>query len=126
MKQKIVLHRNKPNKELPKSLQDTKDHNFTVYYCLKDDCSDINIKPMIMFAKTKDKRLRDISIVDISDVTKKEYTYKTFCILLNCNSNQYVVFKHHFENAIKKYLIGQLEATENDIKKYAVRGTIND
>lgn len=81
---------------------------------------------MIMFAKTKDKRLRDISIVDISDVTKKEYTYKTFCILLNCNSNQYVVFKHHFENAIKKYLIGQLEATENDIKKHAVRGTIND
>lgn len=122
MKQKIVLHRDKPNKDLPKSLQDTKNHNFTVYYCLKDECSDINVKPLIMFTKTKDKRLNNISVLDISDITKNEYKYKTFCILLNCNSNQYVVFKYHFEKAMKKYLIGQLEATENDIKKYVIRG----
>lgn len=120
MKQKIVLHR-EPNKDLPKSLQDTKNHNFTVYLCLKEDFAELNIKPVILFAKTKDSRLKNISILDISDVSKNEYANKTLCILMNCNSHQYVVFKHYFEKAMKKYLVGKLEATENDIKKYAVK-----
>lgn len=120
MKQKITLHSSGPSKELPKSLQDTKEHNFTLYYCLKDDYKELNIKPIIMFAKTKDKRLKNISIIDISDTTKKHYKHNTFCILMNCNSNQYVVFKHHFAAAIKKYLLGNIEPTQKDIEKYAV------
>lgn len=120
MKQKIVLNRKQPSKELPKSLQDTKQHNFTVYYCLKDAVG-VNIKPLIMFAKSKDSRLKNIKIIDITDVTKKDYPSKVYCILLNCDSTQYVVFKHYLYDAMKKYLTGGLEATQKDIEKVLLK-----
>lgn len=53
MKQKITMRSKGPSKQLPKSLQDTKPHNLTIYYCLKDN-QEVNVKPMIMFAKMKD------------------------------------------------------------------------
>lgn len=120
MKQKVVLHRNGPSKQLPKSLQDENDHNFTVYYCLKDDSKNVNVKPMIMFVKSKDSRLRNISLIEISEVEKKDYKHKVCCLLIKCNSNQYVVFKHYFENAMKKYIVGKIEATQKDVEKYAL------
>lgn len=118
MKQKIVL-RKKTNNKLPKSLQDEKDHNFTVYFCLNEDSKDINFKPFIMFAKTKDARLKNVTVKEIVDVTKKDYRFKTYCLLLNCNSAEYVTFKHYFAEVMKKHLAGQLEATESDIQKFA-------
>ena len=68
MKQKITMRSKGPSKQLPKSLQDTKPHNLTIYYCLKDN-QEVNVKPMIMFAKMKDNRLKNINILDISEVT---------------------------------------------------------
>lgn len=118
MKQKITMRSKGPSKQLPKSLQDTKPHNLTIYYCLKDN-QEVNVKPMIMFAKMKDNRLKNINILDISEVTKKGCAKRTYCILMKCNSNQYVVFKHYFEEAMRKYIVGTLEPTKEAIERYA-------
>ena len=75
---------------------------------------------MILFAKSKDGRLKDIKVIEISNTTRKGYNSNTFCVLLNCNSNQYVIFKHYLEQAIKKYIIGKLEPTQKDVEKYAI------
>lgn len=118
MKQKITMRSKGPSKQLPKSLQDTKPHNLTIYYCLKDN-QEVNVKPMIMFAKMKDNRLKNINILDISEVTKKSYVKRTYCILMKGDSNQYVVFKHYFEEAMRKYIVGTLEPTQEAIERYA-------
>ena len=118
MKQKTIrkkITKNEPN--LSDKMRDPDPHNFICYLALKDNVTPSTVKANIMFIKKKNPPLQKVEVKSFEEVEKKGYRYNVICLMLYCNAQQYVSFKHYLNNQMKKQLVAPIEATQKDIEK---------
>ena len=105
---------------LSERMSDPESHNYICYLCLKDNIAINSVKPNIMLIKKKNPSISSVEVRSFEEITKKDYTHRVVSLLLYCNAQEYISFKHFLGIQMKRFLVGNIEATQKDVEKYVL------
>lgn len=119
MRQKTIVKKLNENK-IPKKLNNNKIQTYVLYFVIKDNVSFNNAKTIAMLTRSKDERIKKLKL-QIDDFTDdKKHKHTIVSVMMDCTSQQYIIYKYHLEKLLSKNLLGKVESTQKDVFKYAI------